>query len=112
MSNESCPDSYYAEWQGPFELGLLQPLSGKMICRRCHPRCKKCTGYGFHVPVCQECVHYKRGDACEEECPPNFYADNTTHECLPCSSECIECYGPDSTHCRSCRNLKVYLVST
>lgn len=113
MLNESCPDGYYDEWLGPHEQGALKPLAGKAICRRCHPQCKKCTGYGFHSSVCQECVNYKhtRGKICEEECPQDHYADNTTHECVPCSEECRSCYGPDSVHCYSCRNFKVYLVS-
>lgn len=108
---EDCPDGFYAEWLGKNELGWLKPLSGKEICRRCHPRCSKCTAYGFHEGACTECVHYKRGRTCEEECPSNYYPDNSTHQCLPCSSECIECTGPLSTDCVSCRNMKVYLVS-
>ncbi len=48
---ESCPDGYYYEWVGPQEQGPLKPLAGKSICRKCHPRCKKCTAYGFHEQV-------------------------------------------------------------
>lgn len=110
--DEECPIGYYKEYAGPQENGALKTLSGKILCRKCHPRCKKCTGYSFHEPLCQECVNYKRDSTCEDECPHNFYADNFTQSCIPCSVECDGCNGPDSTHCLKCRNLKVYLVST
>ena len=48
---EPCPDGYYYEWVGPQEQGPLKPLAGKAVCRKCHPRCKKCNGYGFHEQV-------------------------------------------------------------
>ena len=46
-----CPVGYYYEWVGPQEQGPLKPLAGKSICRKCHPRCKQCTAYGFHEQV-------------------------------------------------------------
>ena len=49
--NEMCPVGYYYEWVGPQEQGPLKPLAGKSICRKCHPRCKQCTAYGFHEQV-------------------------------------------------------------
>lgn len=107
--NESCPDGYYYEWVGPQEQGPLKPLAGKAICRKCHPRCRKCTGYGFHEQVCQECSAYKRGEQCEDECPQDHYADESTQECVPCAVECRGCYGPDNNHCINCRNFKIYL---
>ncbi len=48
---ETCPDGYYYEWVGPQEQGPLKPLAGKAVCRKCHPRCKRCNGYGFHEQV-------------------------------------------------------------
>jgi hypothetical protein len=36
---------------GPQEQGPLKPLAGKAVCRKCHPRCKRCNGYGFHEQV-------------------------------------------------------------
>lgn len=95
---------------GPQDQGPLRQLAGKAICRKCHPRCKRCTGYGFHEQVCQECANYKRGEQCEDECPQDHYADETTQECVPCDSECKGCYGPEASHCYTCRNFKVYLV--
>lgn len=109
--DEPCPNGYYYEWVGPQDQGPLKPLAGKAICRKCHPRCKKCTGYGIHEPVCQECTNYKRGDQCEDECPRDHYADETTQKCLPCNTECKGCYGPEASHCETCRNFKIFLVS-
>lgn len=110
--NESCPDGYYYEWVLPQEQGALKPLAGKAICRRCHPRCRKCTGYGFHVQVCQECAAYKRGEQCEDECPPDHYADERSQECVPCHLECRGCSGSLSSQCHNCRNFKIFLVSS
>ncbi|XP_059470007.1 epidermal growth factor receptor isoform X2 [Neocloeon triangulifer] len=106
--NESCPEGYFYEWVGPQEQGPLKPLAGKAICRRCHPRCKKCTGFGFHVQVCQECTKYKRGEQCEDECPTDHFVDNVTQECVQCSLECRGCRGPKSSDCFSCRNYRIY----
>ncbi|XP_054273985.1 epidermal growth factor receptor isoform X2 [Macrosteles quadrilineatus] len=106
--NESCPDGYYYEWVLPQEQGALKPLAGKAICRKCHPRCRRCTGYGFHEQVCQECSAYKRGEQCEDECPADHFADDRSQECVPCHIECRGCYGPDSNHCYNCRNYKIF----
>lgn len=108
-TNESCPDGYYYEWVGPQEQGPLKPLAGKGICRKCHPRCKKCTGYGFHEQVCKECTNYKRGEQCEDECPADHYADDNTQVCIPCDLECRGCIGPGPENCLSCHNYKIHL---
>ncbi|KAK3921300.1 Epidermal growth factor receptor [Frankliniella fusca] len=62
------------------EQGPLRPLAGKAICRKCHPRCKKCTGYGFHEQVCQECTKFKRGEQCEDECLQDHFAINGSQD--------------------------------
>lgn len=108
QKNESCPDGYFYEYVQPQEQGALKPLAGKAICRKCHPRCRKCTGYGFHVQVCQECTNYKRGEQCEDECPPDHFADETYQQCVPCSIECRGCSGPTNSHCITCRNFKIF----
>ncbi|XP_039287405.1 epidermal growth factor receptor [Nilaparvata lugens] len=109
QKNESCPDGYYHEWVGPQEQGRLQPLAGKGVCRKCHPRCRRCTNYGFHIQVCQECAQYKRGEQCEDECPSDHFAHELTQECKPCSVECRGCFGPDNSQCLNCRNYKIYV---
>lgn len=106
--DENCPIGYYDEFVLPREQGAMKPLAGKAICRKCHPRCRQCTGYGFHEQVCQKCSNYKRGEQCEDECPIDYFADNHTHECLACSLECRGCYGPSSMQCISCKNFKVF----
>lgn len=101
-------DGYYYEWVIPQEQGILKPLAGKAICRKCHPRCDRCTGYGFHVQVCQKCAGYKRGEQCEDECPPDHYADEMHRECFACYGECRGCTGPGANQCLKCRNLKIF----
>lgn len=59
--------------------------------------------------MCQECVKYKRGEQCEDECPQDHYADEERHECSRCASECRGCTGPNVHQCLSCRNYRVYL---
>lgn len=109
QKRESCPEGYYYEWVSPQEQGALKPLAGKGVCRKCHPRCKKCTGFGVHEQVCQQCMKFKRGEHCEDECPADHYADPKTLFCIPCSIECRGCYGSESNHCHKCRNFKLFL---
>lgn len=112
MSNNflffSFTDGYFYEWVIPQEQGILKPLAGKAICRKCHPRCKRCTGYGFHEQVCQKCSIYKRGEQCEDECPNDHYVDFERSECFPCHDECLGCTGPGVDNCSQCRQLKIY----
>ncbi|XP_055920850.1 epidermal growth factor receptor isoform X2 [Eupeodes corollae] len=107
-TNEKCPAGYYREFVNPQEQGSLKPLAGKAICRKCHPRCELCTGYGFHEQVCQKCAGYKRGEQCEDECPPDYFADEATRKCISCDEECKGCTGPGSENCQACVNFKVF----
>lgn len=106
--SEPCPDGYFYEWVRTEQQAFLKPLSGKAICRKCHPRCKKCSSYGFHENVCQQCTKYKKGEQCEDECPVDDYSDDSTHECIPCHEECKGCTGPGPDNCLTCRNFKIY----
>ncbi|XP_050308574.1 epidermal growth factor receptor isoform X2 [Anthonomus grandis grandis] len=108
--NDSCPDGYYFEWVGPQvqEESSLRSLTGKAICRKCHPRCKKCTGYGFHELICQECTNFKKGEQCEDECTMDHYPDIATHVCMACDLECRGCSGPGPENCNICQNFKLY----
>lgn len=101
-------EGYYHEWVLPQDQSFLAPLAGKTICRKCHSRCKICTAYGFHEQVCQQCMGYKRGEQCEDECPTDHYADEELRECLPCDTECRGCSGPGPANCYQCRNFKIY----
>lgn len=104
--NEPCPDGYYNEW-----VGNVKPLEGKVkvVCRKCHPLCLKCTGYGIHEQVCQICKSFKREDQCEDECPADHYTEKLSRICTPCHHECKGCTGPSSTDCVKCQNLKTFL---
>lgn len=92
------------------EQGALKPLAGKAICRRCHHLCEKCTGFGTHEQVCQQCTKYKRGEHCEEECPADHFVEGDSQNCIPCYQECRGCFGPGSNQCLKCMNLKIYVV--
>ncbi|XP_071057368.1 epidermal growth factor receptor isoform X2 [Onthophagus taurus] len=104
--NDECPSGYYLELSDPRDTPEKKTQIGN--CRKCHPRCKQCTGYGFHIPVCQQCMNYKKGETCEDECLKDHYPNEETHECLPCDVECKGCTGPGPTQCLACQNLKVY----
>ncbi|XP_023305404.2 epidermal growth factor receptor isoform X1 [Lucilia cuprina] len=108
QKNDKCPDGYYWEYVNPREQGQLKPLAGKAICRKCHPRCELCSGYGFHEQVCQKCAGYKRGEQCEDECPSDYYADEANRECFMCNQECKGCTGPGSDDCLACRSFKLF----
>lgn len=54
-SVDTCSNSY--ESVSPKESGPLKALAGKIVCRKCHQRCKLCTAYGFHTQVsCMRCL--------------------------------------------------------
>lgn len=101
-------DGYFNEWVSPYESGNLKIMAGKSVCRQCHPRCKRCTGFGFHENVCLECAGYKRGEQCEEECSENHYANEETRTCELCHDECQKCRGPGVHSCLDCQNFKIF----
>lgn len=106
-----CPDGHYYDVIFPKEPTIIHGmngLAGEATCRRCHPRCKLCTSYGFHEQACQKCAGYKRGEQCEDECPTDHYVDVERSECFPCHSECRGCTGPGPQHCVQCRTLKIF----
>ena len=82
QDHEGCPIGYFSEWISHQETGSLRRYAGNTICRPCHPFCKNCSASGFHISVCHECVSYRRGEHCEDECPPDHYADDKLHECF------------------------------
>nr|XP_023021161.1 epidermal growth factor receptor [Leptinotarsa decemlineata] len=108
---DNCPDGYYYEYVGQHiqEETSLKLLAGKGICRKCHPRCKECTGYGFHESSCQKCMQYKKGEQCEDECTPDYYPDVNTNECIACDDECRGCTGPGPENCVVCQNFKIFI---
>lgn len=109
-SDEPCPEGYYQEYVGPQAEGPLKSSSGKLLCRKCHHRCKACTGMGTHVSVC-ECAKYVVGEQCEDSCPRDYYADEQLRQCTKCSSECNGCFGPTEADCNACRVYRIYADS-
>ncbi|CAG9864668.1 unnamed protein product [Phyllotreta striolata] len=103
-----CPAGYYYEYINKHVLEGLNPNT-RAACRKCHPRCKTCTQYGFHTAVCQECTHYKKGEQCEDECNSDYYPDPEKNECIACDKECKGCTGPTNKDCIVCQNFKLFL---
>ncbi|CAG0882099.1 unnamed protein product [Cyprideis torosa] len=107
---DPCPDGFFSEYVSRNEKGMLLPLANKFVCRHCHPRCKKCTAWGFHISVCQECAHYRTNEHCSERCPADHYANEEARQCFPCAEECAGgCRGPLPADCNSCRNYRIYV---
>ena len=109
--NEACPDGFYLEvisrHSAEKDLNNLK-LEGKAACKKCHPLCKKCTGFGFHKEVCDVCMNYIQNDQCVQKCSDGHYVNKANNTCLPCHSECRDCYGPTSNNCNACKNFKLY----
>lgn len=83
-------------------------MYGKILCRKCHPRCERCSGYGFHTHICHKCVGYRNRDVCEDECPQDHYADEEKRECFQCHKECRGCKGPTAGDCLECRHYQIF----
>lgn len=106
-AEQPCPEGYYQEYIAPLTEGPLKSSSGKPVCRKCHHRCKSCTGMGAHVSVC-ECAKYVAGEHCEDYCPRDYFADESLKRCAKCSPECNGCFGPTEADCISCKVYRVY----
>lgn len=110
-ADELCPEGYYQEYVGPQQPeGPLRSSLGKPVCRKCHHRCKSCTGMGTHVSVC-ECAKYVAGEQCEDYCPRDYFADEQSRQCVKCSPECNGCFGPTDADCVTCRVYRIYYDS-
>lgn len=108
---EPCPEGYYQEYIGPHAEGPLKIYQSKPVCRKCHHRCKSCTGMGTHISVC-ECAKYVAGEQCEDTCSRDYYADEQTRRCMRCSSDCNGCFGPTEADCLTCRVYRLYPDAT
>lgn len=109
-AEEPCPEGYYQEYVGPQAEGPLKSSSGKPVCRKCHHRCKSCTGMGTHVSVC-DCAKYVAGEQCEDFCPRDYFADEHLRHCVKCSTECNGCTGATEADCITCRVYRIYYTS-
>lgn len=106
-AEEACPEGYYQEYVGPQPEGPLKSSSGKPVCKKCHSRCKSCTGFGTHKLVC-ECARFTADSNCEENCPRDYFADEPSRQCLKCATECNGCFGPSEADCISCKVYRIY----
>lgn len=111
-ADEPCPMGYYQEYGAEVEEGHhMKAFERRPVCKKCHQKCKSCTGYGTHKDVC-ECAGYMANDQCEDTCPRDFYADRASRRCLRCSRECNGCYGPSEADCLNCRVYRIYYDQT
>lgn len=110
-SEDPCPEGYYEEYSGAIPDGhplkLFLHNDRKPLCKKCHPRCKRCTGYGTHKDVC-ECAGYLANDQCEDKCHGDYYTDEKLRQCKRCSHECNGCNGPTNSDCQNCKVYRVY----
>ena len=108
QEKQACPDGSFYEYVAPqVPQEKLKSLAGKAICRPCHSLCKRCSGYGYHTDICQECTAFVQDEQCTLECSPDHFSNPAKRECLPCSSECRGCYGQSASQCKSCKNYKI-----
>lgn len=105
-ATDECPEGFF-QVVNMESHGIFKSLYGKPICRRCHNRCKSCTGMGTHTSVCT-CAKYVAGEQCEDSCPRDTYSDERSRRCLRCHSECNGCFGPTENDCINCRVYRVY----
>lgn len=110
-AEEACPEGYYQEYVDPKAEGPMKSSSGKPVCRKCHHQCKRCTGMGPHIDVC-ECARYTAGEQCQDFCHRDYFADESTKQCLRCSPECNGCFGPTEADCISCKVYRIYYDNT
>nr|VZH94081.1 unnamed protein product [Spirometra erinaceieuropaei] len=57
-------------------------------CARCHPECAQTCTNATNVGCVGPCKHYKENGGCVLNCSRNYYADETTKECLLCHPVC------------------------
>ena len=107
-AEDLCPEGFFADYiPSVGEEGAFKALSGRSLCRKCHPRCKSCTAYGYHVSQC-ECVRYSSGEQCEDTCTQDHYADARARRCVRCADQCRGCHGSTEADCDACRNYRIY----
>ncbi|OQV21587.1 Epidermal growth factor receptor [Hypsibius exemplaris] len=109
IGDEKCPAQHYTQNLDLTEATKLKvvAMTGKVLCRPCHPLCTKCLSDGVH---CSECLHYREDEKCVLRCSLGNHYQKGSH-CLPCSGECSPvhgCSGPHPTQCNKCKNKRDY----
>uniref|UniRef100_A0A0X3PH98 receptor protein-tyrosine kinase n=1 Tax=Schistocephalus solidus TaxID=70667 RepID=A0A0X3PH98_SCHSO len=57
-------------------------------CARCHVECAQTCFNASNIACIGPCKHYKEANACVSNCSRNYYADETTKDCLLCHPTC------------------------
>ncbi|EWS75296.1 transmembrane protein, putative (macronuclear) [Tetrahymena thermophila SB210] len=83
-------------------------------CLMCQNNCEIC--YGLQGMYCQKCrsSYYLQNSLCVQQCQVvnniGYYMDIASRTCKQCDQSCHECFNPQSTGCKSCRD-GYYLLS-
>ncbi|CAG2246712.1 EGFR [Mytilus edulis] len=105
-NEESCPVGFYRHTVSR----INDPLTGKMVCKRCNEMCNDCTGAG--PAYCITCRFVKQFGYCVENCYPLFYPASN-QMCQQCHEQCRgSCFGPSASDCKACLSFKVYWDDT
>ncbi|VDI68897.1 epidermal growth factor receptor [Mytilus galloprovincialis] len=105
-NEESCPVGFYRHTVSR----INDPLTGKMVCKRCNEMCNDCTGAGS--AYCITCRFVKQFGYCVENCYPLFYPASN-QMCQQCHEQCRgSCFGPSASDCKACLSFKVYWDDT
>ncbi|XP_024861243.1 proprotein convertase subtilisin/kexin type 5 [Kryptolebias marmoratus] len=88
---KTCPDSHFGNMSS-------------MVCERCDPSCSKCSGSGNTKCLsCRQDYRYmKHWGQCLKSCPPGYYKDKWSANCLTCDPTCKTCSDGAALTCLSC----------
>ncbi len=71
----------------------------KMTTKFCNPLCRECAeNDNNYCTICQPGIILYQFN-CWSKCPDGTYFDSQSNDCLPCSSECPVCWGPNNNMC-------------
>ena len=83
-----CPNGYYRDIDN-----FCKPCEDKTFCKTCST---------MNPSKCLDCLTYRYNGTCYPKCPEGTYNPFGTHECRPCSSNCLQC--EDENKCLVCKN--------
>jgi proprotein convertase subtilisin/kexin type 5 len=74
-----------------------------LVCQLCDPNCYKCTGSSKNCTQCTGSLYLdSTTNSCVSVCPDKYYSVNSTLQCSPCISPCVNCIS--NTSCISCQS--------
>ena len=83
-----CPTGYYLKYYN--------------YCEQCNDSCKECDERPNNCLFCNNESFFLLNGLCTPDCPYQYYKNNDTKTCQPCSENCESCYGTDENKCLSC----------